>query len=101
MFGLRNENIQKNLLSKEELTLDEAVKTAVTMETATNDAIELQGQRSHQTVNKIHMKASTPKREFTHKTALTKPCFRCEGATNLTNVGISTFYVVFVQYRTY
>lgn len=79
MCGLRNENIQKNLLSKEDLTLDKAVKTAVAMETATNDAIELQGQRNQQTVNKIHIKAPTPKREFTHKTAPTKPCFRCEG----------------------
>jgi hypothetical protein len=40
--GLRHENIQKNLLSKDDLTLDLAVKTAVAMETASNDAIELQ-----------------------------------------------------------
>lgn len=53
--GLRNENIQKSLLSKEGLTLDKAVKTAVAMETA-----------------------PTPKREIMHKTKPTKPCFRCE-----------------------
>lgn len=60
---LRNENIQKILLSKEGLTLDKAA-----MGTATNDATELQGP----------MKAPTSKREFMHKTTPTKPCFRCE-----------------------
>lgn len=43
--------------------LDKTVKTAVAIETATYDAIELQGQRNKQTVNKIHMKATTPKRK--------------------------------------
>lgn len=49
------------------------------METATDDAIELQRQQNQQTVNKIHINTPAPQREFTHKTAPTKPCFRCEG----------------------
>lgn len=64
MCGLRNENIQKNLLSKEDLALGKAVNTAVAMETFTNDVIELEGQQNQRTVNKIHMKAPTPKRIF-------------------------------------
>lgn len=76
--GLRNEKIQKILISKD-LTLGKAVKTAVAMETATYDAIELQGQRNQQTVNTIHKKTPTPKSDFTHKTAPTKPCFLWEG----------------------
>lgn len=63
-WGLCNENIKKNLLLKK---LDKTVKTAVAIETATYDAIELQGQRNKQTVNKIHMKVTTPKRKLRTK----------------------------------
>jgi hypothetical protein len=39
--GLRNDQIQKKLLTIRELLLDKALEIAVAMETATKDAIEL------------------------------------------------------------
>jgi hypothetical protein len=39
--GLRNDQIQKKLLTIREFSLDKALEIAVAMETATKDAIEL------------------------------------------------------------
>ena len=44
--GMRNENIQKRLLSTAELTLEKAVNIAVGMETAAKDTEEFQGRLS-------------------------------------------------------
>jgi hypothetical protein len=44
--GLRNDQIQKTLLTIRELSLDKALEIAVAMETATKDAIELRNVRS-------------------------------------------------------
>lgn len=79
-WGLCNENIKKNLLLKK---LDKTVKTAVAIETATYDAIELQGQRNKQTVNKIHMKATTPKRKLCSKQHTLNPVFYVRVTTKL------------------
>lgn len=63
--------------------LDKTVKTAVAIETATYDAIELQGQRNKQTVNKIHMKATTPKRKLRSKQHTLNPVFHVRVTTKL------------------
>ncbi|XP_071944698.1 uncharacterized protein [Antedon mediterranea] len=44
--GLRQENIQKRLLAVHDLKLDDAIKTAVAMETASRDATEFQKTRT-------------------------------------------------------
>lgn len=75
--------------------LDKTVKTAVAIETATNDAIELQGHRNKQTVNKIHMKATTPKRKLSTKQHTLNPVFYVRVRTQLINIAISTLFVVF------
>jgi hypothetical protein len=49
------------------------------METASNDAIELQGQHGQQQVNKVNMKTFTPKKQPKQKPVTSQPCFRCEG----------------------
>ncbi|XP_069114491.1 uncharacterized protein [Argopecten irradians] len=51
--GLHKDNIQRRLLAETELNLETAVKTAVAMETASRDALELQHKRS-EPVNKIN-----------------------------------------------
>lgn len=80
--GLNQEHIQKRLLAEKELTLDNAIKTAVAMETAGKDATELQTRRAP--VNKIsHTQKQKQKPE--HKQELKFPakrnsqCYRCGG----------------------
>eukprot|EP00105_Crassostrea_gigas_P033303 XP_011456634.2 PREDICTED: uncharacterized protein K02A2.6 [Crassostrea gigas] len=82
--GLKQEHIQKKLLAEPKLTLERAIQTAVAMETASRDALELQGKREmvHKlTVNKP--RNSTYGKQKTHKTPF-KPvmqgkCYRCGG----------------------
>ncbi len=77
--GLRAEHIQKRLLTETNLTLDNAVKIAVAMETAGRDAMELQNKRM-EPVNKI----STASSKWSEKKQQSKQqgkvtCFRCGG----------------------
>ena len=72
--GLRNEQIQKKLLTEKDLEYDSALSTALAMETAAKDAIEL---RKHQSVHKVKV---TPKsHQEKNKVKGTKPCYRCDG----------------------
>ncbi|XP_069109851.1 uncharacterized protein [Argopecten irradians] len=50
--GLRNDNIQKKLLSEDNLTYKNALDIAIAMETASRDAVELQREKSGNIVNK-------------------------------------------------
>ena len=74
--GLRNELIQKRLLSEADLTFTRAIAIAVAMETAAKDASELQHQRHQETeVHKIA--ANRPIRR-----TITPLCYRCNGNHN-------------------
>ncbi|XP_069129175.1 uncharacterized protein [Argopecten irradians] len=82
--GLKNENIQRKLLSEADLTYDRAVELSVAMETAAKDAIELRGNTGN--VNKIYKGTDRPKtRKNTFKTNTNsysnnrKSCYRCTG----------------------
>ncbi|XP_061164934.1 uncharacterized protein K02A2.6-like [Saccostrea echinata] len=90
VVGLRQETIQKRLLSEKDLDLEKAINLAVAMETAARDAAEVQGVKS-ETVNKI---STRPKpRQFNKKPTvrntnaqsharptIQKPsCYRCDG----------------------
>ena len=51
--GLRNDQIQKKLLTIRELSLDRALEIAVAMETETKDAIELRNVQGDTPVHKV------------------------------------------------
>lgn len=53
VVGLRQESIQKRLLSETDLNLEKAINLAVAMETAARDAAEVQGVKP-ETVHKIN-----------------------------------------------
>ena len=78
--GLHAENIQKHLLSEDELTLEKTSTIAVAMETAASDASELQGQRGQTADHIISMKSHKQKHpndvSSGHKTL---SYFRCNG----------------------
>ena len=61
--GLRNEHIQKKLLSEADFTCKPALDIAVAMETAARDAKELQSK--HSTATSVH-KLYTKKKTFGH-----------------------------------
>ncbi|XP_060581109.1 uncharacterized protein K02A2.6-like [Ruditapes philippinarum] len=61
--GLKDEHIQRKLLSMEDLSLKKAVETAVAMETATRDAAELQSLTA--SVNKVEKRK--PSRRVEHR----------------------------------
>ena len=65
--GLRNEQTQKLLLSKRNLTFDCAVDISVAVETATNDAAELGQYRDAAAIHKVQPKQN--RRQYR------KPCF--------------------------
>ena len=67
--GLRNEQVQKKLLTEKDLNYEKALETAVAMETAARDAIEF---RKHQSVNAVSVKPPTEKK-----------CYRCKGTKHL------------------
>ena len=67
--GLCNEHVQKMLLTEKDLNYEKALETAVAMETAARDAIEL---RKHQSVNAVSVKPPTKKK-----------CYRCKGTNHM------------------
>ncbi|XP_069140968.1 uncharacterized protein [Argopecten irradians] len=84
--GLRNDNIQKKLLSEDNLTYKNALDIAIAMETASRDAVELQREKSGNMVNKINkvnpkkkMKKKTQQSGLKNEKKSQKPCFRCNG----------------------
>jgi len=78
VVGLRSENIQKALLSKKSLTLQDACETARNMEAAAQTTQSLQQQQEEGHGSDLH----NVNRENPPKLP-TKPCFRC-GRTNHT-----------------
>src|SRR5664279_391348 len=74
--GLRNESVQKRLLSEADLTFRRAIDIAVAMETAARDASELQHQRRQEV--DVHKMAAAIKPSAPVSTAQ-KPCYRCNG----------------------
>ena len=73
--GIKNENIQKKLLSVSDLTLQKAIEISSAMETAAKDAIELQHQHRRDPVHKVSKnKDSSSKTSKLEKRA----CFRCD-----------------------
>lgn len=66
--GMHNEGIQKRLLTEDKLTLARALEIAISMETATKDASELQGK---------HNEASSVHKFHTNQHNEKAPCFRC------------------------
>ena len=72
--GIKNENIQKRLLSESDLKLDKAIEIATAMETAARDAVELRHQHRPDSVHKLSKRTPIPAK---HKNA-NKACFRCD-----------------------
>ena len=72
--GIKNENIQKRLLSESDLKLDKAIEIATAMETAARDAVELRHQHIPDSVHKLSKRTPIPAK---HKNA-NKACFRCD-----------------------
>jgi hypothetical protein len=70
--GLRVEQTQKKLLSVQALTLEKAIQIPIAVETATKDAMELQGKKHESTVHQANM--NRPKVD---KPALSVQCYRC------------------------
>ena len=89
--GLRSEQIQKKLLSESDLTLDNALETAVAMETAARDAVELQAKHTGG-VNKLKVeKKSKPvepkvKSHVSSQRQSSSECYRCNGRGHKPNV---------------
>ncbi|XP_061196632.1 uncharacterized protein K02A2.6-like [Saccostrea echinata] len=78
--GLKNEHIQKKLLSEKNLTYQTALEIAIAMETATNDALEIQ--RKHLSITSGVNKLSVPKgkkRIQQKQTTVVQRCYRCNG----------------------
>ncbi|XP_072384442.1 uncharacterized protein [Diabrotica undecimpunctata] len=53
VFGLRNQNIQTRLLEYKDLTMEQALEVAVSMETSTRDAARLQKSNTSANINKV------------------------------------------------
>ncbi|XP_045194815.2 uncharacterized protein K02A2.6-like [Mercenaria mercenaria] len=85
--GLRNENIQKKLLSEKDLTYEKSIEIATTMELASRDVNEVHGKAI--SVDKVSASDKFPKKNFQKgnkdkqfKPPINKPkvelgCFRC------------------------
>ena len=79
--GLRNDAIQKKLLSVDKLTYDKALETALAMESASKDVVELQAKQM-QPVNKIKITKYKKKTDKQSQKGLHQPhqsvaCFHC------------------------
>ena len=71
--GLRNQSIQKHLLSEANLTLAKAAETAQGMEAAEKNAKKFQGGESAPVYRMV------PQRRKPSPTSPSKPCYRCGG----------------------
>lgn len=72
--GLRAEGTQRKLLAIKDLTLQEAVETALSMEAAEKDSQALKGSKDSSVHQVVKTQASTNGKQF-------RPCYRC-GKTN-------------------
>ena len=80
--GLRNEQIQKRLLSEAKLKYSKALEIALAMETAIRDASELQGElQSEPRVDKI----SDNSKPLPPPNPTSKVCYRCGGYLHTTH----------------
>ncbi|CAC5425909.1 unnamed protein product [Mytilus coruscus] len=71
--GLKSEQTQRKLLSIPGLTFEKAMQISVGMETATKEAMELQGKQPESAVHKV--KSQKPKVSFHQQKIIT--CYRC------------------------
>ena len=78
--GLRNDQIQKKLLTIRELSLDKALEIAVAMETATKDAIELRNVQGDTPVHKVW---GDRRRRNQGRSQPKLVCYRCNGTDHL------------------
>lgn len=91
VVGLRQESIQKRLLSETDLNLEKAINLAVAMETAARDAAEVQGVKP-ETVHKINTQPKPRQPQlfskkptvrntssFARPTTKRNTCYRCDG----------------------
>jgi hypothetical protein len=82
--GLRNDQIQKKLLTIRELSLDKALEIAVAMETATKNAIELRNVQGDTPVHKVL--GDRRRRNLGRSQPQQAPklvCYRCNGTDHL------------------
>ena len=95
--GLRNDAIQKKLLSVDKLTYDKALETALAMESASKDVVELQAKQM-QPVNKIKIKKYKKKTDKQSQKGLHQPhqsvFIVLELITNLLNVNLRQLLVI-------
>lgn len=81
--GLRNDQIQKKLLTIRELTLDKSLDIAVAMETATKDAIELRNVQSDVPVHKVQGNFRRRKQGRPQPQQAPRSCYRCNRTDHL------------------
>ena len=81
VFGLRNMQIQKRLLSEAKLKYSKAVEIAVAMETAIHDASELESELNPNPVPHVD-KLTEHNKPIPAKPATTPTCYRCGGNTH-------------------
>ena len=84
--GINDERVQRTLLSKDStLTFKYALETAVALESAHKNAVEIRSTSSHGTPfnsSAVHHVKSVPtqrERIPTQHTRFNRPCFRCAG----------------------
>ena len=79
--GIKNENIQKKLLSVSDLTLQKATENSSAMETAAKDAIELQHQHRPDVVHKVSKKKDSSRKTLKLEK---RACFRSDRKNHTT-----------------
>ena len=75
VYGMRNELIQKRLLSEADLSFAKATEIALAMETAAKDTLELRGKKEFE-VHKMDKDKHKPE-SSKDDTKLKSPCYRC------------------------
>ena len=75
VYGMRNELIQKRLLSEADLSFAKATEIALAVETAAKDTLELRGKKKFE-VYKIDKDKHKPE-SSKDDTKLKSPCYRC------------------------
>ena len=93
--GIKNENIQKKLLSVSNLTLQKATEISSAMETAAKNAIELQHQHRPDPVHKVSKKKDSSSKTLKLEK---RACFCCDRKNHPPrNASLKTKDVDFVQ----
>lgn len=83
--GLRNENMQRKLLSEVDLTFERCIELASAMEAATRDAAEL---HQGETIHKLYAKMTGKTKQRNVDSGSKQPgkkCYRCGSTVHLAN----------------